>query len=364
MDAVRVGFDTGPLHGPLSGVGYSVDGLRSALARRSDVTLVDYLVSFRAAPGAGVRRLPLPAALAHRCWAASSHPRAERWLRGLDVVHGTNYVVPPVRTPRLVTVHDCWFLRRPELAVGDVARAGSVLRRAIDGGAAVHAVSHATAAEVRDLFPHAAVTVASWGTLTLASPPEQAPIPEFAGRPFVLAIGTLERRKNLPTLVRAFGAIAHQHPDLQLVLAGSDGDDRPIIDAAVDALGPTLAHRVLFTGRVSDDVRSWLLHHAAVLAYPSLDEGFGFPLLDAMQARVPVVASNAGSIPEVAGDAALLSPPDDVDALATNLQRALVDSATRLRLVEAGDRRWPTFSWDRCAEEMAALYHTLVVGAR
>ena len=364
MDAVRVGFDTGPLHGPRSGVGYSVEGLRTALARRSDVTLVDYLVSFRATPGSSVRRLPLPAALAHRCWARSSHPRAERWLRGLDVVHGTNYVVPPVRSPRLVTVHDCWFLRRPELAGGDVARAGRVLQRAIADGAAVHAVSHATAAEVRDLFPDAAVTVASWGALALAPPPLQAPIPELAGRPYVLAIGTLERRKNLPALVRAFGAMAQQHPDLQLVLAGSDGDDRPIIDAAVDALGPMLSHRVLFTGRVSDDVRSWLLHHAAVLAYPSLDEGFGFPLLDAMQARVPVVASTAGSIPEIAGDAALLSPADDVDAFAANLHLALVDSATRQRLIEAGDQRWPTFSWDRCAEEMAALYHKLAAGTR
>ena len=142
----------------------------------------------------------------------------------------------------------------------------------------------------------------------------------------MLAVGKLERRKNLPTLVRAFGELTTAHPDLHLVLAGSDGDDRPAIDAAVDSLGAA-SNRVSFTGRIDDDVRSWLLHHASVLAYPSLDEGFGFPLLDAMQAGVPIVASNAGSIPEVGGDAVLLSAPDDVAALASNLD----DCAQRFR---------------------------------
>lgn len=361
MDAVRVGFDTGPLHGPRSGVGFSVDGLRNALTARDDVSLVDYLVSFRAHPGPDARRLPIPAAIAHRCWAHTSHPRADRWLSGLDVVHGTNYVVPPVRAPRLVTVHDCWFLRHPEQAGGDVGRAGRILRRAIGEGAAVHAVSHATADEVRDLFPGAPVTVVPWGPIPLGAPPAQAPIPDLVGRRFVLAIGTLERRKNLPTLVQAFGRLAPQYPDLDLVIAGNDGDDREAIVAAVDRLGAS-AHRVLFTGRVDGSTRSWLLHHAAALAYPSLDEGFGFPLLDAMQAGVPVVASDAGSIPEIAGGAALLCAPTDVDALAEHLALVLDDGDTRTRLAAAGDAQWRRFTWDRCAADIAALYHSLAEG--
>jgi len=358
MDAVRVGFDTGPLHGPRSGVGFSVDALHQALERRPDVALVDYLVSFRADPAAGSRRLPLPAALAHRCWARSLHPRADRWLGDLDVVHGTNYVVPPTRGPRLVTVHDCWFVHRPDLVSTAVRRSGEVMRRAIGDGAAVHAVSHATAAAVRELFPDAPVTVVHWGALPLSPPPAAAPVPDLVGRRFVLAIGTLERRKNLPALVRAFGSIAGLHPDLDLVLAGNDGDDRPAIEAAVDSLGPH-AGRVLFTGRVDGDARSWLLHHAAVLAYPSLDEGFGFPLLDAMQAGVPVVTSDAGSIPEVAGEAALMSPATDTDALAANLSAVLADPELRARLVDAGHAQHRRFTWDACADGMATLYHSL-----
>jgi glycosyltransferase involved in cell wall biosynthesis len=277
----------------------------------------------------------------------------------VQVVHGTNYVAPPSRRARLVSVYDCWFLRNPERANGAVVRAGAVLRRAIAGGAHVHTSSHATTSAMRELFPDATVYTVHLGALPLPAAPAAAPVAELAGRPYVLAIGTLEQRKNLPALVTAFGHLAADHPDLLLVLAGGDGDDRPAIDAAVDALGPGVSHRVLFAGRVHDAARSWLLHHAAVLAYPSLDEGFGFPLLDAMQARVPVVASNAGSIPEVAGDAALLCPPDDAAALAANLASALTDTAERARLITAGDQRWRTFTWERCAEQMAALYHSL-----
>jgi glycosyltransferase involved in cell wall biosynthesis len=362
MEAVRVGFDTGPLYGARSGIGYAVEALRDALHARPDVELVDYLVSFRADPGPDTRRLPLPAAIAHRCWAHSDHPRADRWLPGLQVLHGTNYVVPPSRLARLVSVYDCWFLRHPRQASRAVSRSGAVLRRAIAGGAVVHTSSHASADAVRELFPGAVVHTVHLGALPLPAPPEVAPVPDLVGKPYLLAIGTLERRKNLPVLVRAFGLLAHDHPDLVLVLAGGDGDDRGAIEAAVDALGPGVAPRVLFAGRVHDSARSWLLHHASVLAYPSLDEGFGFPLLDAMQARVPVVAGRAGSIPEVAGDAALLCAPDDVTGLAAALATALTDDGERARLVAAGDARWRTFTWEQCAHEMAALYHSLAAG--
>ena len=187
------------------------------------------------------------------------------------------------------------------------------------------------------------------------------PFPAVSGRRFVLALGTLERRKNLPRLVQAFGLLAADLPDLVLVLAGGDGDDREAIRRSVDELGG-IADRVVFTGRVDDGARSWLLHHAAALAYPSLDEGFGFPLLDAMQAGVPVVASTAGSIPEVAGDAALLCPATDVAALAQNLHLAITSPSVRSSLVAAGRQQLLRFSWQRCAAEMTDLYRRVAHG--
>jgi glycosyltransferase involved in cell wall biosynthesis len=362
MGPLRVAFDAGPLHGPKTGIGYAVEAVHRALLDRDDVQLTEYAVSFRARLAPGTRRLPLPAALAHRVWARTPRPTVDRWLPGVELVHGTNYVVPPSRLPQLVSVYDCWFLRHPDHAHGDVYRAGRVLRAAVASGAVVHTSSHATEREVRSLFPEAAVHTIHLGPLTLANPSARPPVAELTDRPFVLAIGTLERRKNLPTLVAAFGLLAASQPDVALVLAGGDGDDAPAVRAAIDALGPGHSARVLRTGRVDEAERSWLLRHAAVLAYPSLDEGFGFPLLDAFQAGTPVVASTAGSIPEVAGDAALLCDPLDELALAHELERALTDDELRAGLSAAGSARWQSFSWQHCAEELVDLYGRVVRG--
>jgi glycosyltransferase involved in cell wall biosynthesis len=362
MNPTAVAFDIGPLHGPRTGIGFAVEALRAALDQRDDVALQPYVLSFRAALEPGTNRLPVPAAVAQRLWARTGHPTVDRWLDAAQIVHGTNYVVPPTTLPTVVSVYDCWFLTHPEQANPDVRRAGAVLRAAIARGAVVHTSSHATEGTVRSLFPGVAVQTIHLGPLPLPAPSATPPIPYLDGRPYVVAIGTLERRKNLPTLVRAFGALAHRHLDLALVLAGGDGDDVDAIAAAIDQLGDGLSHRVLRTGRIDEGVRSWLLRNAAALAYPSLDEGFGFPLLDAMQAETPVVASTAGSIPEVAGDAALLCDPLDHGALAAHLHTLLTDSVERAHRVELGRARWPEFGWQRCADEMVHLYGHVMRG--
>ena len=360
MDVTRVALDIGPLAGPRTGIGVAVSSLADELAADPSVELVPFMTSFRARPGEGVRRLPYPAAFAHRAWSRTDWPRADRSLGNVDVVHGTNYVVPPSTRPRLVSVYDCWFLRHPDQASPDVRRAGAVLRRAIGSGAVVHASSAATATAIRDMFPSARAHVVHLSATLLPQPPAAPPIAEIAGGGYILAIGTLEKRKNLARLVEAFGSIASRLPDVRLVLAGGDGDDRPAIDRAIDATGAGVAPRILLTGYVDDPTRSWLLHHASVLAYPSLDEGFGFPLLDAMQACVPIVGTRVGSIPEVAGDAALLADSaTDAEELAELLVVAMTSSETRARLVEAGARQLASFSWSDTARRMTDLYREL-----
>ena len=111
-----VALDVGPLVGHRTGVGVVVDGLVTALAAHDDVAILPYVLSMRARLEPGVRRLPVPAAAAHRAWGRVAHPRVDRWLAPATIVHGTNYVVPPSRLPRVVTVHDCWFLDHPEQA--------------------------------------------------------------------------------------------------------------------------------------------------------------------------------------------------------------------------------------------------------
>ena len=359
--AITVAIDVGPLLGPLTGIGVAVQQMVATLHESPRVALAPYACSFRGAMPHGTTRLPVPAAIAQRLWGRLSGPRMDHWLRPAQVIHGTNYVVPPSRLPRVVSVYDCWFLRQPTHASGDVVRAGRVLRRAVDGGATVHASSHATADAVRELLHTDRVEVIPLAALPLPEQPiiSIPPVAELEGVPFMVAIGTLETRKNLPRLVQAFGLIADAHSDLRLVLAGQDGDDRGATNTAIDRLPPTTRDRVMFTGRIDEAAKHWLLAHAIVLAYPSLDEGFGFPLLEAMAYDLPVVASTAGSIPEVAGDAALLVAAHDVHALADALQLALTDSATRTRLTDAGRRRIQHYSWADTASQLAGLYRRL-----
>ena len=360
-DPTVVAFDGGPLLGPLTGIGLAVEQTLASLRSRDDVAMRPYALSFRGHLPESTTRLPLPAMVAHRLWGRMNHPHVDHWLRPAQVVHGTNYVVPPSRLPRLVTVYDCWFLRNPAQAVGDVARAGRVMRRAVAAGAMVHASSHATADAVRELLGTDRVEVVHLAALAPdgSAPMAAAPIAELCDVPFIVSIGTLERRKNIPRLVRAFGQLAPTHPTLCLVLAGADGDDRGAIDDAIDELPNGVNVRVIRTGRIDTAAKRWLLDNARALAYASLDEGFGFPLLEAMQHDLPVVASTRGSIPEVAGNAALLVDADDTDALAGALETAIADESARTVLIAQGRLRLDAFSWADTARSLTGLYHRL-----
>jgi glycosyltransferase involved in cell wall biosynthesis len=196
-------------------------------------------------------------------------------------------------------------------------------------------------------------------------PPPAAPPTAPAGAsslnddPFVLALGTLERRKNVPALVDAFARATGELRDLRLVLAGADGDDATAVGAAIERLDPARRARVHRLGPVTDAGKAWLLEHAAVLAYPSLDEGFGFPLLEAQQAGLPIVATRAGSIPEVGGEGAALVEAGDVDALAAALVRVTTDRCVRADLVAKGRANLARFDWQRSAAAIAALYRRL-----
>src|SRR5690606_25246562 len=125
--------------------------------------VLPYLVSARARPVPPQRRLPLPAAVAMRTWARADRPRVDRWLRGADVVHGTNYVAPPSRFPTVISVYDCWFLAHPDEASPDVRRAADVLRRAARRGARIHVSSRATAELAGDLLATERVSVVHLG---------------------------------------------------------------------------------------------------------------------------------------------------------------------------------------------------------
>jgi len=361
---VRVAIDTGPTHGRRTGIGNAVAWATEALAARDGLDLHPYVTSARARVRAPERRLPLPATLAVRMWAHRSPPM-DRWLGHPDLVHGTNYVVPPARCPRIVSVYDCWFLDHPEDADRDVQRAAAALRRAVADGAHVVTSSDATTRRARELLDTDRVRTVLLGPPVgderdgEATPPVGLPhLTEF-----ILALGTMERRKNLPTLVDAFGRLAREQSTVRLVIAGAAGNDVGAVDRAIARLSPEVAERIVRTGTVDGATKRWLLLHARALAYPSLDEGFGFPVLEAQQAGTPVVASTAGSIPQVAGAAALLSPASDSEALAANLYWIVTNDEMHAKLVRRGTANVARFSWATTAERYETMYREVVEDA-
>jgi glycosyltransferase involved in cell wall biosynthesis len=168
---------------------------------------------------------------------------------------------------------------------------------------------------------------------------------------YVLSVGTLEPRKNHARLVRAFDALAATRPDLRLVLAGARGWKSGAVDSAIAAAGARARIHVL--GGVSADDLAALYSGATAFAYPSLYEGFGLPVLEAMAAGAPVLTSTVSSLPEVAGDAALLVDPDDSDAMAGAMHELLFDEALRTRLAGMGLARAASFTWERTARATA-----------
>ena len=368
-DRLRVGFDATPLLGRPTGIGVFCAGALEGLAGRDDVAVSAYAVSWRRRHGiddrvpAGVptAQRPMPARPLHAAWGRWSWPPLEWFTGPLDVVHGGNYVVPPTRrAARVVTVHDLTVEHFPELCDPPTLAYPGLIRRAVAEGAWVHTDSEFVAAEVVATF---AVDPARVRAVPLGVPPLPAAAPAGASLPidlpegcrrYVLAVGTIEPRKDYPLLVRAFGAVAAAHPDVALVVVGGDGWGAERFAEAV-AASPA-RDRIVRPGYLSDADLAAVLRSAAVLAYPSRYEGFGFPPLQAMAASVPVVATAAGAVPEVVGDGAWLVAPGDVDGLADRLVAALNGGADRDALVARGLARSGAFSWTACAAGLAALY--------
>lgn len=353
---MRVALDASALLGPPGGVATFVSHLIENLPTLEPAREVrPYTLSVRGRLRGRVRGtwLPVPAGIAGRVWSGRgplSRFGVDWALGDFDVIHGTNYVVPPSRRASVVSVHDLSFVHRPQDAPAHVRRFDSLVAAAVRRGAWVHVLSSFVGEEVSERYGTDRVRVVLLGA------PGVLPESTAAKTPAILSIATETPRKRLPLLVRAFGAIAEELDDHELWLAGGRGADSAAIDTAVDSLPLSIRSRVRRLGVVSAQDRTALLSEASVAAYPSIYEGFGLPVLEAMAAGVPVVASNASSVPEAAGGAAELVSPDDLEELAAALRLVLTDEGRARQLIEAGRARAAAMTWTRTAEGMADLY--------
>jgi glycosyltransferase involved in cell wall biosynthesis len=360
-EPIRAALDVLPLAGHQAGVGAFTAHLAEALLQNDDVSLTMYAVGRRAAAvqehvpkGAVLRTRSLPARLVNLAWQYTSVPSVERLTGPVEVVHGTNYVVPPTRrAASVVTVHDLTALRFPALCAPASLTYPALVGKAISRGAFVHTPSRFVAEEVIEMLdaepervrviPHGLPAVDDRGG-------DESPVPP----PYVLAVGTVEPRKDYPTLVTAFDELAAGQPELRLVIAGADGWGTKALETVLAGL--RFKDRVIRLGYVDGPTRGRLLRHACVLAYPSVYEGFGLPPLEAMAAGIPVVASDGGAIPEVVGDAALVVPAGDATALAMALRKVMDEPSLREGLIRRGQELVVGRPWSAAAVEMVRLY--------
>ncbi|MGH2531906.1 MAG: glycosyltransferase family 4 protein [Thermomicrobiales bacterium] len=351
-----------------SGVSRYIDRLVRALpaALNGDDTLTVFVGRDAEAshgPRIGYRRSwwPVERPEARLPWEHLALPLETRRAK-IDLFHGTVNVVPRgLRCHSVVTVHDLAFLRWPDQVTRRRHRylAGE-LRGSLGRARRIIAVSEATKADLVEMLgvDPSRVAVTPLGVDERFRPVEGDAWEEFREargivRPFVLSVGTLEPRKNLPALLRAFATLTREIPH-DLVLVGGEGWLTEEIHHTMQT--PKLAGRVRLTGFVEDDDLPAWYGAADCFAFPSLYEGFGLPVLEAMASGVPVVTSNLSSLPEVAGDAALLVDPDDVKAIADGIRLVVTDSAFAATLRRAGTERAAEFTWERTAALTATVY--------
>jgi glycosyltransferase involved in cell wall biosynthesis len=362
---LRVAADATAIPARLTGAGVYAARLLAELARRDDLEVEAFCAPGSAAALAapGLRLRPVAAARAGRpariAWTQLLAGRAAR-RAGADLLHGVHYELPlQAGLLQVVTIHDLTLLTHPEWHEASKVRwFGWAMRRAVAAATRVLCVSATTAADLagRLEVPADRVDVTPLGTDLRPAPAER--VAELRRRlgldgPYLLGLGTVEPRKDLPTLVRAFAALAADLPH-RLVLAGLAGWGAGELAAAVAASG--VADRILVAGYVPEADKAALLTGADVFAYPSLYEGFGLPVLEAMACGTPVVTTTGGSLPEVADDAATLIEPGDPHALAAAVAKLATDPAARQDAAARGRTRAAGFTWARCAELTAAAY--------
>jgi glycosyltransferase involved in cell wall biosynthesis len=325
--------------------------------------------ALRAAIPARVRTLQLPARLFRwlpgRLFFEQLILPWLSWRHRSDVIHSLHYSLPllPTRARRVVTMHDMTAYVLPHMHPwfkGAYMRV--FIRQAVRHADRLIFVSSSALEDCRNWFglPLDNAVVIHHGNSDAFrpdGPPEV--VAEVRTRyrlppRYLLYLGTLEPRKNIPLLLRAFAQLAERHPEARLAIAGKKGWYFDEIFHTVEALN--LTDQVVFTGYVDEADKPALIRGAFLFLYPSLHEGFGVPVIEAMASGVPTIAGNRTSIPEIAGDGALLIDPESLSELAAALEHLYTDAAVRSDLAARGMAQAAKFSWKKTAEETAAIY--------
>jgi len=351
---LRILLDYRPALRQRTGVGEYAHHLAEAMVARSgrnrSVTLFSSSWKDRlppnAVPGAGRLDLPIPVRLLNLAWHRAGWPPVETLGSDAEVVWSLHPLLMPSKwAAQVVTIHDLFFLDHPEATSAEVRRDYPALAaRHAQTADAVIVISEYT----RDLVisrlgvPQEKITVCYPGA------PRWHPRSEPSSPGPILHLGTIEPRKNVGAIIKAYRALVERDPGVPpLLFAGRMTVPEETILSADDKA--ILRDRVLFFGYVTDEQRKRLYREASLLVMASTDEGFGIPALEAMTIGLPVVAAKRGSLPEVVGDAGILVDADDANALADAMRQLLREAELRRALVDRGFERAKRFNWDHSA---------------
>jgi glycosyltransferase involved in cell wall biosynthesis len=297
-------------------------------------------------PAVTIHPVRVPNRVARIAWSQAVLPLRLRTIAP-DLFHGPHYEVPRgLRCPSVVTFHDPTFFTMPHVherakvayftrvARTGVARATRVI--AVSDYARRGAIEHAGADPSRVDVVHEGIDLDRY-----------APADDVAStEPYVFFVGALAPHKNVPSLIAAFDAL--EHPDTRLLIAGQPAWGADAVRSAIDAARTRDAIHLL--GFISDEEKIERMQHASAFVYPSLAEGFGLPVLEAMACGAPVITTTGSAPEEFAAGAAVLVPPGDTDALRDALAAVLADPAKRAELRRLGPQRAARFSWDAAAD--------------
>ena len=365
---MRIGFDVAKVFGPRDGIASYTTSLLDVLAARAESS-GEFSLHLYAGNG-DVEPEGWERALGHLPGSAVRRPGRHPNRDDLDLFHTTSFTDTGFfRGPVLFTVHDLTFLTHPEYhqSVNRAHCLRSTLR-ALWQGATLAVDSQATADEVRRWFhvppermqvvyPAASSVFVLLDGVELAAAKRRLADRFGLDGPFVLSVGTLEPRKNVARLIEAYSGI---DPELRrstpLVLVGDGGWKQ---QAAFAGEWPDFVRRL---GKVDERDLVALYNAATVVAYPSLVEGFGLPVVEAMACGTPVLTSNVSSLVEVGGDAAVSVDPFDAAAIRGGLEALLRDPSLRRRCREAGFRHAAGFSWQKAADQVIGIYRELAGG--
>lgn len=299
---------------------------------------------------------PLKGKLIRGIYGSYSHNKTNRLLKQkvMDVFHPTfyaDYYLPHLQnTPLVFTVHD--LIHEKTSGNKHYADMAAIKAKNIARANQIIVVSNHTKKDLLELYPFVDEKIVN--VIYLAqSLPKQSNIPRNLPENYILFTGERGGYKNFKTLLIAFAEIALQHPKLMLYCAGSSAFNSDELRLANEL---KVADKILHS-KLTDEELRYAYEHALMFVYPSTYEGFGIPLLEAFEAGTPVIANNATSLPEVAGDAALLVDATSTDALTTSIKNIIENNELRESLIKKGKARAAEFSWEKHVAQTLAVYH-------